>query len=52
MDQRPILVSKELLEAVLNYLATRPWNEVQHLIAQMQAEVRAAHEGSEGDKNG
>ena len=38
------IVGKELLEKVLNYLATKPFTEVAGLINQIQQEVKPVEE--------
>lgn len=43
------LVSKELLEATINYLANRPWGEVQSLMSAL-SQVKPAEKQEESKK--
>jgi hypothetical protein len=51
MKHEPVLfgVDKKLIEEVVNYLASRPWREVQHLIAAL-SQVRPVVQ-QESDKD-
>jgi hypothetical protein len=43
-------VSAELMQAILNYLAQQPYNEVVQLIGGIQAEAAKAAEAAKVDK--
>ena len=42
-------IDKTLLEQVINYLATRPYNEVAQLISAIQKDVMVVEERTESD---
>jgi len=42
-------IDKTLLEQVINYLATRPYNEVAQLISAIQKDVMVVEEQTESD---
>jgi hypothetical protein len=44
-------VSAELMQAILNYLAQQPYNEVVQLIGGIQAEAAKAAEAVKADKS-
>lgn len=39
-----VSIDKEILEKIVNYIATKPYNEVQALIAMVQGDVKIIEE--------
>jgi hypothetical protein len=44
-------IDKTLLEQVINYLVTRPYNEVAQLIAAIQQDIKVVEEKPEPEAN-
>lgn len=41
-----VSIDKEILEKIVNYIVTKPYNEVQALIAMVQGDVKIIEDGN------